>query len=160
VSDPRSSARLRSGRLGSVRLRAYRVAGAVDAVHVTAFVLRAVLAGRGRSERAVAARGDALVAVVGLALAVAAGRLLRRDLADGRAPRPAVRRLLVAGLLVNTVGTTLLAAPRSSTGPSTATRSSTGRARRSPTSRAATGYLLVGGDLVSVAYLLAARPTP
>ena len=156
MSDPRSSARLRSGRLGSVRLRAYRVAGAVDAVHVTAFVLRAVLAGRGRSERAVAARGDALVAVVGLALAVAAGRLLRRDLADGRAPRPAVRRLLVAGLLVNTVGTTLLlAAPRSA-----ATRSSTGRARRSPTGRAATGYLLVGGDLVSVAYLLAARPAP
>lgn len=144
MSDPRWSSRLRSA-----RLRAYRVAGAVDAAHVTAFVFRAVLVGRDRSARAVAARGDALVAVAGLALAVLAGRLLRGDLADGRAPRRAVRRLLVAGLLVNTVGTTLLLA---------APGSSAGRVRRSRTGRAATAYLLVGGDLVSVAYLLAARP--
>ena len=151
MSDPRSSSRLRSARVRSARLRSYRTAGAVDAAHVTTFVLRAVLVGRDRSARGDAARGDALVAVLGLALAVAAERLLRRDLADGRAPRPTVRRLLVAGLLVNTVGTTLLLA---------APRSSAGRARRSRTGRAATGYLLVGGDLVSVAYLLAARPAP
>lgn len=134
----------------SSRLLAFRAAGVADALHVSGFVLRAVLRSRERGPSLLArrARDDATVAAVGLALAGIAERLLRRDLDARRVPRPAVRRLLVTGLLVNTVGTTLLL---------TAPGPAAGRARRSRTGRAATGYLLVGGDLVSVAYLLAAR---
>ncbi|GAB2986194.1 hypothetical protein [Frigoribacterium salinisoli] len=151
-------------RRAASRLLAFRAAGVVDALHVSAFVLRAVLRGLDRTTDPVlarSARGDALVAVVGLALAGVAERELQRDVAVGRAPRPTVRRLLVTGLLVNTVGTVLsLAAPAGRARAGRAVGSRAGRAGRAGcarTGRAGTGYLLVGGDLVSVAYLLAAR---
>jgi hypothetical protein len=114
--------------------RVFRRALCLDAMHVTVFVLRALTYGTRRTPRARSARADAVVAAVGLSLAVIA---VRRN----------TRTPVVAGLLVNTTGcaVTLMLYDRDKS-----------QSQRLPGWWST--YLLIGGNAVSLAYLAAGPP--
>jgi hypothetical protein len=111
----------------------FRRAMGLDIAHVTIFIIRALRVRTRATSEARSARADAVVAAAGLSLAVVAFRR------DTRVP-------VVAGLLLNTTGcvATLVRHARDEPHP-----------RRAP--RSWTGYLLVGGNAVSLAYLAAGR---
>jgi hypothetical protein len=113
----------------------FRRAMSLDIAHVTIFIIRALRVRTRATSEARSARADAVVAAAGLSLAVVA---FRRD----------ARMPVVAGLLLNTTGCVATLMRHARDEP---------HSRRAPWSW--TGYLLVGGNAVSLAYLAAGRRT-
>jgi hypothetical protein len=125
----------------------------IDAVGVSALVGAALWTSlhRGRSGTRRGVTSVAGVGLAGLGLAVAAVVAVAR--VDGRGARPhpdavgdatlsAPRRLIVAGLVVNTVGSAAVIV----------------RHRREACTVTAASVLLIGGDVLSVLYLRRLRP--